>query len=103
MTATNKSTNLLWRLSCRAEREEEERHARALQAQIERAAELGSEAEEAVNNVSVLERQVCIYVHGANLFMYVWESCCCMQLRPWALPAGLGCCNVAMFVTLCSQ
>ena len=54
----NRLANLLWGLSCRAEREEEERHARALQAQIERAAELGDEAEEAVNNVSVLERQV---------------------------------------------
>jgi hypothetical protein len=56
--------NSSWRqalilVNCRAEREEEERHARALQAQIERAAELGTEAEEAVNNVGVLERQVC--------------------------------------------
>lgn len=44
----------------RAEREEEERHQRALQAQIERAAEFaepGDEAEEAANNAGVLQRQ----------------------------------------------
>lgn len=57
-------------ICCRAEREEEERHARALQAQIERAAEFaedGNEAEEAANNTGVLQRQVGCAVSASSV------------------------------------